>query len=1011
MRFRAFLAVVGCLLVALLVPSLACATGVASGNEGTTIEGSVPGAPEDVEFVYLDSGTVGVGEAQSVVVGFSVDVADSCVELVNLGNDTTMTLEDVASADGAYLFQASFDAPAAYRVATVRYRLVGDDDGSWRSVSLDEGASGSFRVSDATSVGGSLSLLGESGDALDVTFSALGTDGRLVETGSLGELLPASSSGIDLLSGNFVVVLDPGHGGYDGGASANGLVEKDLNLAIALYCQQELESYPYVDVYLTRSTDVALGSTTSSDLLARADYAAQKNADLFVSIHINAGGGKGAEVWIPNDSSWYYSFHEIGDELGDRILDKLSSLGLANRGNKDKDYGGGVSYSDGSPADYLSVIRNCRLNGIPAVLVENGFIDSASDAAFLSSDTNLRALGVAIARSIDEQFDLHAAPTLYGLSDVSQETPHYSEIGWLVSAGITTGIPQPDGTYRFQGEGKVTRGQMAAFLYRLAGSPSFTPSSEVTSLFSDVKAGSSFSKEIWWLAANGIDEGYSNGTFGAGSALTREEMASMLRRFTERFIDPTAKDWASGTSMANRFSDVSASNPHAEDIWWLASVGVTTGYPDGRFGCTDTVIRQDMAALLYRVNGLPAYVADDDVKGMLVDVSESTSHANEIWWLASQGITTGIPVGDGTYKFQGEGQVTRGQMAAFLYRLAGSPSFIPSSSDKARFSDVGEGTLFSKEIWWLASTGIANGYPDGRFGVDDYVVRKDMAAFLHRFYNTFGEGDLYANWSASSFAKCRFSDVNDSTSHSADIWWLAATGITNGYPDGRFGGDDTVIRQDMAAFLYRLDVLCSRTYGGDGADEGSDTDSGTDADSTPITLLSAETYSIMGPSRLSAEQMVAMYRSTGKRYPSDAYASKGAATIEGFVRILCEEASAEGVRAEVVFCQSMKETGWLQYGGQVKVEQCNFAGIGAVNGGAEGATFPDVRTGVRAQVQHLKAYASTVPPVNEIVDPRYHLVKDPGSCPMLADLNGKWAVPGTTYGQEIFALIQRCAAF
>ena len=70
----------------------------------------------------------------------------------------------------------------------------------------------------------------------------------------------------------------------------------------------------------------------------------------------------------------------------------------------------------------------------------------------------------------------------------------------------------------------------------------------------------------------------------------------------------------------------------------------------------------------------------------------------------------------------------------------------------------------------------------------------------------------------------------------------------------------------------------------------------------------------------------------------------------------------------------MHETGYLQFGGQVKIEQFNFAGIGATDGGAAGASFEDVRTGVRAQVQHMKAYASTLPLKNTCVDPRFDLV-------------------------------------
>lgn len=171
---------------------------------------------------------------------------------------------------------------------------------------------------------------------------------------------------------------------------------------------------------------------------------------------------------------------------------------------------------------------------------------------------------------------------------------------------------------------------------------------------------------------------------------------------------------------------------------------------------------------------------------------------------------------------------------------------------------------------------------------------------------------------------------------------------------------------------------------------------------SPIVLASNK--AIMGESKASASVMAAYYRSKGASYPSAAFAAGGAPSIDDFAAIVSEEAAAEGVRAEVVFCQAMWETGWLQYGGDVDAGQYNFAGLGATGGGAKGASFPDVRTGIRAQVQHLKAYASTAPLNNECVDPRFHLVSR-GVAPTLPDLNGRWAVPGEGYGESIMGLI------
>lgn len=172
-----------------------------------------------------------------------------------------------------------------------------------------------------------------------------------------------------------------------------------------------------------------------------------------------------------------------------------------------------------------------------------------------------------------------------------------------------------------------------------------------------------------------------------------------------------------------------------------------------------------------------------------------------------------------------------------------------------------------------------------------------------------------------------------------------------------------------------------------------------------------ELYEIMGNPGVTEAQMVSYYNSmiasmqlaapfNGYGYPSDIYADKGAKDIDTFVKILYEEAVAEGVKPEVVFAQMCNETYFLQFDGDVKVEQCNFAGIGATGGGVPGNTFADVRTGIRAQVQHLKAYASTAKLTQACVDPRFQYVKR-GTCKYVEWLgiqenpNTKWNADGT----------------
>jgi hypothetical protein len=122
-------------------------------------------------------------------------------------------------------------------------------------------------------------------------------------------------------------------------------------------------------------------------------------------------------------------------------------------------------------------------------------------------------------------------------------------------------------------------------------------------------------------------------------------------------------------------------------------------------------------------------------------------------------------------------------------------------------------------------------------------------------------------------------------------------------------------------------------------------------------------------------------------------------------RLYREEAAIEGINHDIAFSQMCVETGFLKFGSAVKPEQNNFAGLGAVGGDASGASFPSARIGVRAHIQHLKAYASTEPLVQELVDPRFRFVTR-GIAPLINQLSGRWAAD-LQYGEKISAVLKR----
>ena len=185
--------------------------------------------------------------------------------------------------------------------------------------------------------------------------------------------------------------------------------------------------------------------------------------------------------------------------------------------------------------------------------------------------------------------------------------------------------------------------------------------------------------------------------------------------------------------------------------------------------------------------------------------------------------------------------------------------------------------------------------------------------------------------------------------------------------------------------------------------------SGTDAEAQE-TIADGQ-YPIMGSSDITVQEMVDYFNASGEEYPAEELSEGGADSIETFCQMYYDEATVEGVRPEVAFAQTMKETGFLQYGGDASIEQFNFAGLGTTGNGVPGNSYPDVQTGIRAQIQHLKAYATSDALNQECVDDRYEYVKK-GSAPYVQWLGQQenpeglgWATEDN-YGYDIVGMIE-----
>lgn len=225
------------------------------------------------------------------------------------------------------------------------------------------------------------------------------------------------------------IVLNAGHGGTETGAmnKAKGLVEKNINLKISQYLEEELNKYYNVKIIQTHD-GVNFPNNNCSDLAARAMIARKNNAELYVSLHINDSpdhiNRSGSAVFITSRKELpkYNAGMKI---LGNKILENLKKLGikidegvrtrLCSNTNQ-KQY----KYYDGSYADYYGDIRYAMRgnsltgygkdfrdgSGVPTVLIEHCFINNKHDIQFLDSDKDLKSLAKADADAIAEYLEL-----------------------------------------------------------------------------------------------------------------------------------------------------------------------------------------------------------------------------------------------------------------------------------------------------------------------------------------------------------------------------------------------------------------------------------------------------------------------------------------------------------------------------------------------------------------------------------------------------------------------------
>lgn len=235
------------------------------------------------------------------------------------------------------------------------------------------------------------------------------------------------------------VFLGVGHGGKDSGAVGNGFKESDLNLSIALACNDVLARHG-VSVLMSRYKD-------EDDELAEEIKECNAFApDLAVDIHNNAGGGDGAEAY-------YHHRGGKGKELAENILKEVVAIGQNSRGAKTRVNSIGT--------DYYGFIRSTKA---PAVIVETAFVDNAKDIAIIDTEAERIAMGTAIAKGILKTLNItfKEDKKMSKFKDVPTNHWAYEAIEKLAELGIVNGY----GDGSFKPDEAVTRAELATMLDR-----------------------------------------------------------------------------------------------------------------------------------------------------------------------------------------------------------------------------------------------------------------------------------------------------------------------------------------------------------------------------------------------------------------------------------------------------------------------------------------------------------------------------------------------------------------